>query len=76
MHLDIVKCTLLSKMKIWSYMQKWISYSLLYDSPQQTNNAAIFLSCDFNIAIISPIRTPSAYEVISKRKWPNIYEWM
>ena len=39
------------------------------------NNAAIFLSCDFNIAVISSIRTPSAYEVFSQRKWPGSYEW-
>ena len=43
--------------------------------PQQTHNAAIFLSNDFNIAVIFPIPTPSAYEVISQWKWPSSYEW-
>ena len=74
----------LNSSKIWLltlFPLKSISCSLnyknlIFNSPQQTNNAAIFLSCDFNVAEISPIRTPSAYEVISQRKWPSSYEWI
>ena len=42
---------------------KHISYSLNYKIYYSTHNAAVFLSCDFNL----PIRTPSAYEIISKK---------
>ena len=44
------------------------------NSPQQTHNAGIFLSCDLIIGVICPIRTLSAYKVFSQRKLASSYE--
>ena len=56
-----------------SYKAHFLLHKLLNlpsDSPQHTctHNAAIILSCNFNIVVVSPIFTSSAYEVFSQRK--------
>ena len=65
-------------LSVW-FGRNWVNGSgenIFYISSMYFRNfvIAIFLSCDFNIAVICPIPTPSAYEVISQRKWPSSYE--
>ena len=50
-----------------------LNYKIYFSIRHSKHNAALFFSCDFDIAVICPIPTPSAYEVIFPAKWQSSY---
>ena len=53
-----------------SYTLNYKIYFLICNSRHTMPTYICYVTC------ITSIRTPSAYEVISQRKWPSSYEWI